>query len=97
TAPGKPLESQRWAAAIDSVGGPTLPYILRTLRYAGAVAACGNAGGGSLETTVFPFILRAVRLLGIDSVDVPIEERRALWNRLADDLRPRHLELGLET
>jgi acrylyl-CoA reductase (NADPH) len=97
TAPGKPLESQRWAAAIDSVGGPTLPYILRTLRYGGAVAACGNAGGTTLETTVFPFILRAVRLVGIDSVEVPIEERRALWGRLSDELRPRHLALGLRS
>jgi acrylyl-CoA reductase (NADPH) len=97
TAPGKALESQRWAAAIDSVGGPALPYILRSLRYGGAVAACGNAGGASLETTVFPFILRAARLIGIDSVDVPIADRRALWARLSDDLRPQHLELGLQS
>ena len=89
--PGRPLDSARWAGAIDAVGGPTLPYILRTLRAHAAVAACGNAGGPALETTVLPFILRGVALLGMDSVDVPIYERRALWARLASDLRPRGL------
>jgi acrylyl-CoA reductase (NADPH) len=102
TAPGRPLDSERWAAAIDSVGGATLPYVLRTLATGGAVAASGNAGGPKLETTVFPFILRGVALLGIDSVTVPIERRRRLWDRLATDLRPRELgrdvtELTLDT
>jgi acrylyl-CoA reductase (NADPH) len=97
----RPLESGRWAGAIDSVGAPTLPYILRTLRAGGAVAACGNAGGASFATTVLPFILRGVALLGMDSVAVPIEERRTLWARLATDLRPLGLgedivEIGLE-
>jgi acrylyl-CoA reductase (NADPH) len=91
TAPGRPLDSARWAGAIDAVGGPTLPYLLRTMRPGGAVAACGNAGGPELHTTVFPFILRGVALLGMDSVLVPIAERRALWERLATDLRPRGL------
>ena len=86
--PGRPLDSARWAGAIDAVGGPTLPYILRTLRVGGAVAACGNAGGPELHTTVFPFILRGVALLGMDSVAMPIAARRALWGRLATDLRP---------
>jgi acrylyl-CoA reductase (NADPH) len=95
TADGKPLESERWAGAIDAVGGPTLPYILRTLRRGAAVASVGNAGGPALSTTVFPFILRGNSLLGMDSVAVPIEERRALWARLADDLRPRGLGEGL--
>jgi acrylyl-CoA reductase (NADPH) len=95
TVPGKPLDSARWAGAIDAVGGPTLPYILRTLRPGAAVAACGNAGGPELHTTVFPFILRGVALLGMDSVLMPIEERRALWRRLATDLRPRGLGEGL--
>ena len=94
-APGKPLDSARWAGAIDAVGGPTLPYVLRTLRVGAAVAACGNAGGPELQTTVFPFILRGVALLGMDSVLMPIEQRRELWRRLGDDLRPRGLGEGL--
>jgi acrylyl-CoA reductase (NADPH) len=88
---GKPLDSERWAAAVDAVGAATLPYVLRTLKTGGAVAASGNAGGPKLETTVFPFILRGVALLGMDSVTVPIDRRRALWDRLATDLRPREL------
>jgi acrylyl-CoA reductase (NADPH) len=91
TASGKPLESERWAAAIDAVGAATLPYILRTLRTGGAVAASGNAGGPGLETTVFPFILRGVAMLGMDSVRMEIARRRVIWNRLATDLRPRDL------
>ncbi len=87
----RPLESERWAAAVDSVGGTTLPYLLRTLRYGGAVAASGNTGGVPFATTVFPFILRGVALLGIDSVGVQIAERRGIWDRLAGDLRPRAL------
>ncbi len=94
-APGRPLESARWAGAIDAVGASTLPYILRTLRVGAAVAACGNAGGPELQTTVFPFILRGVALLGMDSVAMPIEERRALWGRLGTDLRPRALGQAL--
>ena len=91
TAEGKPLESERWAGAVDAVGGATLPYVLRTLRTGGAVAASGNAGGVKLDTTVFPFILRGVALLGMDSVTMPIARRRTLWDRLATDLRPRDL------
>ena len=91
TAEGRALESERWAGAVDAVGGATLPYVLRTLRIGGAVAASGNAGGPKLDTTVFPFILRGVALLGMDSVNVPIGRRRELWDRLATDLRPREL------
>jgi putative YhdH/YhfP family quinone oxidoreductase len=91
TADGRPLDAERWAGAVDAVGGATLPYVLRTLRHGGAVAASGNAGGAKLETTVFPFILRGVALLGMDSVPVPISRRRELWDRLATDLRPREL------
>jgi acrylyl-CoA reductase (NADPH) len=87
----RPLESERWAAAVDSVGGATLPYLLRMLRYGGAVAASGNTGGAAFSTTVFPFILRGVALLGIDSAALPIAERRRIWDRLAEDLRPRAL------
>ena len=83
---GKPLESERWAGAIDSVGGATLAAILPAVRYHGAVAACGLAGGVKLETTVIPFLLRGVSLLGIDSVLCPAEKRRQAWARLARDL-----------
>jgi acrylyl-CoA reductase (NADPH) len=88
----RPLESARWAGAVDAVGGDTLAYILRTLRRGAAVAAAGNTGGGKLDTTVFPFILRGVALLGCDSGYTPIEQRRALWERLAADLRPAALD-----
>ena len=87
----RPLESERWAAAIDCVGGATLPYLLRTLRYGGAVAASGNTGGAAFSTTVYPFILRGAALIGIDSAALPIAERRSIWERLATDLRPRAL------
>jgi acrylyl-CoA reductase (NADPH) len=97
----RPLESGRWAGAIDAVGGPTMPYILRTLQPGAAVASCGNAGGPSFATTVLPFILRGVAILGMDSTIVPIGERRHLWQRLASDLRPNGLgedvtEVGLD-
>ena len=91
TAEGRPLDAERWAGAVDAVGGATLPYVLRTLKTGAAVAASGNAGGPKLETTVFPFILRGVGLLGMDSVTVPIERRRRIWDRLGTDLRPRDL------
>ena len=91
----RPLESARWAAAVDTVGGATLPYVLRTLRPGAAVASSGNAGGHRLETTVLPFILRGVALLGMDSAAMPIEARRRLWVRIAEDLRPTGLEDGI--
>jgi NADPH:quinone reductase-like Zn-dependent oxidoreductase len=86
------MESERWAAAVDPVGGAALAYALRTLRYGAAVAASGLTGGTDLQTTVFPFILRAVSLLGVDSVNTPTDVRRRVWERLADDLRPPGLE-----
>lgn len=88
----KPLGKQRWAAAVDCVGGTMLAGILRNLRIGAAVAASGNTRGLKLETTVAPFILRGVALLGVDSVHTPYELRTAVWQRLADDLRPRHLD-----
>jgi putative YhdH/YhfP family quinone oxidoreductase len=102
TAAGRPLETERWAGAVDAVGAATLPYILRTLRRGGAVAACGNASGPALVTTVFPFILRGTAILGIDSAYLPMARRRRVWERLATDLRPRSLaervtEVTLET
>lgn len=84
----RPLEAERWAGAVDCVGGGILAAVLRSLRYGGAVAASGLTGGGDLPTTVFPFILRGVSLLGIDSVAVPIARRIEMWSRLANDLRP---------
>lgn len=84
----RPLERQRWAGAVDCVGGATLAAVLTGVRYGGAVAASGLTGGPGLKTTVMPFILRAVALLGVDSVGVDIERRREVWQRLATDLRP---------
>jgi acrylyl-CoA reductase (NADPH) len=80
---GKPLQSERWAAAIDSVGGTTLANVLAQTKYGGAVAACGNAGGNALPATVLPFLLRGVSLLGIDSVMRPISDRKDTWGRIA--------------
>ena len=91
----RPLESARWAGAVDAVGGATLPYVLRTLRPGATVASSGNAGGPLLRTTVLPFILRGVALVGMDSSAVPIEARRALWARLGSDLRPNALGDGI--
>jgi acrylyl-CoA reductase (NADPH) len=92
TRPGKALESQRWSAAVDSVGGATLAGVLRAVRTAGVVAASGLTGGSQLETTVFPFILRGVALLGMDSAEYPIGDRRALWQQIAGDWRPSDLD-----
>jgi acrylyl-CoA reductase (NADPH) len=86
------LEKERWAGAIDAVGGETLAAVLRTTRYGGSVAACGLTGGGTVPTTVFPFILRAVNLLGIDSVQCPMPLRQQIWQRLAQDLPAADLE-----
>jgi acrylyl-CoA reductase (NADPH) len=87
----RPLEKERWAGSVDSVGGSTLAYLTRTTRYAGSVASCGNTGGPNFSTTVFPFILRGINLLGIETVNCPMELRRQLWQRLASDYKPRHL------
>jgi acrylyl-CoA reductase (NADPH) len=92
SAPGRPLESEIWAGAIDTVGGDTLAGILRATAYNGAVAACGNAGGIQLNTTVFPFILRGIKLLGIESVMCDLERRSRAWARLANDLAPELLD-----
>jgi acrylyl-CoA reductase (NADPH) len=89
---GRPLESMVWAAAVDCVGGQTLANVLSRIRYGGAVAASGLTGGNSLPTTVLPFILRGVALLGIDSVDAPIERRRRVWEQLGGPLKPPGLD-----
>ncbi|MFP3121536.1 acryloyl-CoA reductase [Ectobacillus funiculus] len=82
------LGKQRWAAAIDPVGGKALASILIMLQYGGSVAVSGLTGGGDVPTTVYPFILRGVNLLGIDSVYCPMELRKTLWERMATDLKP---------
>lgn len=82
--PARPLEKQLWAGAIDTVGSKVLAKVLAQVDYQGAVAACGLAGGFDLPTTVMPFILRGVKLLGVDSVMCPIEQRMQAWNRIAE-------------
>jgi acrylyl-CoA reductase (NADPH) len=88
----RPLAKARWAAGVDCVGGATLADVLSAVDYGGAVAASGLTGGPALKTTVMPFILRGVALLGMDSVLMPIGPRRRLWGLLGDSLRPRHLD-----
>jgi acrylyl-CoA reductase (NADPH) len=86
SAPGKPFQRERWAGVVDSVGSHTLANAIAATKYRGAVAACGLAQGSDLATTVMPFILRGVALLGVDSVNCPIAPRMAAWERLARDL-----------
>jgi len=82
--PAKPLEKQCWAGAVDTVGSHVLAKLLAQVQYGGAVSACGLAGGFDLPTTVMPFILRGVRLLGVDSVMCPIQKRQKAWARLSE-------------
>ncbi|BDD83775.1 alcohol dehydrogenase [Tsukamurella pulmonis] len=89
----RPLGKSRWAAAVDCVGGKALADVISTLQYGGTVAASGLTGGAGLQTTVLPFILRGVTLAGIDSVLMPIAQRRALWQRIESGLRPQRLDL----
>jgi putative YhdH/YhfP family quinone oxidoreductase len=89
----RPLSKQLWAATVDSVGGATLAGALAATRYGGAVAASGLTAGVALPTTVMPFILRRVALLGIDSSATSSRERSAIWERIATDLRPARLDL----
>ncbi len=83
---GRPLDKERWQGCIDAVGGATLACVLPQIAYRGSVAAVGLAGGSKLETTVIPFLLRGVNLLGIDSVLCPLPQRKAAWERLVSDL-----------
>lgn len=84
----RPLDKQKWTGAIDAVGGNTLATILSQTKYGGTVTVCGNAGGMNVSTTVFPFILRGINLIGIDSVYYPMEQRKQLWKRMATELKP---------
>jgi len=90
--PTRPLDTERWTCAIDAVGGTTLASVLTQLKYRASVAACGLTGGSDLATTVIPFLLRGVNLLGIDSVMCPVERRLEAWRRLARDLPENRLD-----
>ena len=87
----RPLEKAQWAGALDAVGGMTLAWLTRSMQQDGAIASFGNAGGVALHTSVFPFILRGVKLLGVDSAATKMPLRKMIWQRLANDLRPLHL------
>jgi NADPH2:quinone reductase len=88
----RPMETAQWAGAIDNLGGDYLAWLTRTMNYGGNIASIGLAAGFELHTTVMPFILRAVCLLGINSVDTPRDLRLAVWQRIGGDLMPRHLD-----
>lgn len=87
----RPLEAGRWAGAVDNVGGQILHWVLATMKQAGTVASIGNAASFNINTTVFPFILRGVSLLGVDSGYMGFPTRQRVWDRLATDLKPAHL------
>lgn len=89
----RPMEKALWAGAIDNLGGDYLTWLTRTVDYGGNIASIGLAASISLQTTVLPFILRAVCLLGINSVDTPRELRQAVWARIGGDLKPQHLDI----
>jgi acrylyl-CoA reductase (NADPH) len=97
TPSGKLLDPERWAGCIDSVGGSTLATVLPQMKQRGAVASCGLAGGTKLETTVVPFLLRGVSILGIDSVTCPTAERTVAWGRLARELPAARLDAMVQT
>jgi len=87
----RPLEKMLWAGAVDAVGGDTLAWLTRSMMYGGGIANSGLTGGTELKTTVLPFILRSVKLLGIDSAACPMEKRLEVWRRLATDMKPAKL------
>ena len=88
----RPMEKAEWAGGIDNLGGEALTWLTRTVDYGGNIASIGLAASHELNTTVLPFILRAVCLLGINSVETPRDLRLAVWRRLGSDLKPRHLD-----
>lgn len=93
----RPLEKAQWAAALDAVGGATLAWLTRTMQQNGVIASFGNAGGVELHTTVLPFILRGVRLIGIDSATTAMPLRQEIWRRLANEWRPPQLDMLAHT
>ena len=93
----RPLEKGLWAAALDGLGGDILAWLCRTVKPCGAIASYGLAASTELKTTVLPFIVRGISLLGIDSVNCPMPLRMELWKRLGSDLRPRHLQASVNT
>lgn len=95
----RPLEGERWAGAVDPVGGATTAYLIRTMKYGASIAVSGLTGGNAVATTVFPFILRGVNLLGIDSVMCPMAKRQHVWARMGKDLKPKGLldSIAVET
>nr|WP_211163388.1 oxidoreductase [Azoarcus taiwanensis] len=93
----RPLEAAQWAGAVDNVGGQILHWVLATMKQAGTVASIGNAASFNISTTVFPFILRGVSLLGVDSGYMGFPTRQRVWDRLAGDLKPRHLDAVTRT
>jgi acrylyl-CoA reductase (NADPH) len=88
----RPMLRGIWAGAVDTVGGATLSYLLRTLNYGGNIALCGLVGGHDFAGTVIPFLLRGINLLGIDSAMCPMAYRQSIWQRLATDLKPQHFD-----
>ena len=94
---GRPLQSQRWSAVVDTVGGEVLANAISQTRYGGTVTACGLAGSAALPASMVPFILRAVTLAGVDSVSAPLADREAAWARLARDVDPDVLDGLTET
>ena len=92
SAPGKPLQKERWAGVVDSVGSHTLANAVAQVRYGGTVAACGLAQGMDFPASVAPFILRGVKLIGVDSVMAPIDRRIAAWSNLASEIKPETLD-----
>jgi len=98
---GRALLKPRFAAAVDTVGGQVLATVIKSLHYGGVVTTCGMVNGGELHTTVFPFIIKGVQLIGIDSVETPLEQRSFIWQQLATEWMPDQLEsltheIGLE-
>lgn len=95
----RPMETERWAGAVDPVGGATTAYLIRTMKYGSSIALSGLTGGSTVPTTVFPFILRGVSLLGIDSVFCPMPKRQHVWARMGRDLKPKGLldSIAVET
>jgi putative YhdH/YhfP family quinone oxidoreductase len=98
---GRPLLKPRWAGGVDTVGGPILETAIKSIHHRGAIACCGNVASPDIHTTVFPFILRGVSLFGIDSANCPYPERLGIWEKLAGEWKPDHLdrlaeEVGLD-